>query len=76
MISVDHGDSKIIFQEIAEPPSIISEKLWLSGEVPSDWKNGNITHLKEREEAGPEELHVGKPSLCTWENYGTENCIS
>ena len=27
---------------VAEPLSIISEKLWLSGEVPDDWQKGNI----------------------------------
>ena len=29
---------------VAKPLSII-EKSWLSGEVPSDWKKGNITPI-------------------------------
>ena len=30
---------------VAEPLFIIFEKLWLSGEVPGDWKKGNITPI-------------------------------
>ncbi|GAB0205367.1 mitochondrial enolase superfamily member 1 [Grus japonensis] len=31
--------------EVAKPPSIIFEKLCQSGEVPTDWKRGNITPI-------------------------------
>ena len=33
---------------VAEPPSIILEKSWLSDEVPTDWEKGNITPIYQR----------------------------
>ena len=57
---------------VAEPLSITFEKLWLSGEVLKDWqKRKHHSHLQEREEIGPRELHNDEPHLCAWEDHGT-----
>jgi len=31
--------------EVAKPLSIISDRSWWSGEVPTNWRRGNITHI-------------------------------
>ena len=44
-LDISLGIRREMADVIAEPLSIISEKSWLSGEVPSDWKKGNIAPI-------------------------------
>ena len=30
---------------VAEPPSIVLDKPWLLGEIPNDWKKGDVTPI-------------------------------
>jgi len=61
---------------IANPLSIAFEKSWLSGEVPSDWKKGNIIPIFKK--WTPMELQAGESLVYTWEDYGADslgNCV-
>ena len=55
---------KELVDVVAEPLSVRSEKLQLSGKVPSDWKKGTITSICEK--GRPGDLQASEPHLCAW----------
>jgi len=59
--------------EVAKPLAIIFQRSWQSGEVPTDWRSGNITPIfKQRKKGRPEELEASQPPLCSWQDDGAD----
>ena len=58
--------------EVAKPLSIVLEKSWQSGEVPTDWKRGRTTPLLKREKRKTQELQAIQPHLCAWQDHGVD----
>lgn len=58
--------------KVAKPRSILSGKLWLSGEVPDSWKRGNITSIFRKGKA--EDLRNYRPvSVASVQDHGADS---
>lgn len=64
---------KELVNVVAKPLSILSDRLWQSGEVPTDWKRGKTTPIFKRGKKGrPRELQASQSHLCTWQDHGAD----